>query len=198
MADVVLNIKAQIADLQKDMKKVQTGQKKLAAQSTKTQKTMQKNISGTTKSVQGLGAAFVTLFSISAITRMTKSIIAVRGEFATFEAVLTNTLGSAQQAQREFDKIQKFAAETPFSVRELTDSFVRLVNQGFKPTTSQMRKLGDLAASTGKEFIMLTEAIIDAQVGEFDRLAFWILRVWLRLHPPDHLMKEYIPGLPMP
>jgi hypothetical protein len=33
-----------------------------------------------------------------------------------------------------------------------------------------MRQLGDLAASTGKEFIQLTEAIIDAQVGEFERL----------------------------
>tara|TARA_A100001201_G_scaffold84233_2_gene74707 strand:- start:84 stop:1553 length:1470 start_codon:yes stop_codon:yes gene_type:complete len=33
-----------------------------------------------------------------------------------------------------------------------------------------MRKLGDLASSTGKEFVQLTEAIIDAQVGEFERL----------------------------
>jgi len=170
MADVVLNIKAQIADLQKDMKKVQAGQKNLAKQSTKTQKTMQKNIGGTTKSVQGLGAAFLTVFSIAAVTRLTKSIIAVRGEFATFQAVLINTLGSAKEAQREFDKIQKFAAETPFSVRGLTDAFVRLVNQGFKPTTDQLRKLGDLAASTGKDFIQLTEAILDAQTGEFERL----------------------------
>lgn len=170
MAEVVLNIKTQIADLQKGLKKVQAGQKNMARQSTKTQKAMQKNIQGTTKSVQGLGAAFLAVVSIAAVTRLAKSIISVRGEFATFEAVLINTLGSAQKAQKEFDKIQKFAAETPFSVRELTDSFVRLVNQGFKPTTDQLRKLGDLAASTGKEFIMLTEAIIDAQVGEFERL----------------------------
>jgi len=170
MANVELNIHVQIKELQKGLKKVQQGQKELANQSTKTQKTMQNNIKGTTKSVQGLGAAFVAVFSIAAVTRLTKSVIAVRGEFATFQAVLTNTLGSAQAAQREFDKIQKFAAETPFSVRGLTEAFVRLVNQGFKPTTAQLRKLGDLASSTGKDFIQLTEAILDAQTGEFERL----------------------------
>ena len=170
MANVELNIHVQIKELQKGLKQVEAGQKKMAAQSGKTQKTMQKNIQGTTKSVQGLGAAFITIFSIAAVTRLTKSIIAVRGEFATFQAVLTNTLGSAKEAQREFDKIQKFAAETPFSVRGLTEAFVRLTNQGFKPTTEQLRKLGDLAASTGKDFIQLTEAILDAQTGEFERL----------------------------
>ena len=53
---------------------------------------------------------------------------------------------------------------------ELTDSFVRLANQGFKPTSDEMQKLGDIASSTGKDFLQLTEAIIDAQVGEFERL----------------------------
>jgi hypothetical protein len=67
-------------------------------------------------------------------------------------------------------QIQKFAAETPFSVQELTASFVKLANQGFRPTEIQMRQLGDVAASTGKSFDQLTEAIIDAQVGEFERL----------------------------
>ena len=47
MANVELNIHVQIQELQKNLKKVEAGQKKLAAQSTKTQKTMQKNIQGT-------------------------------------------------------------------------------------------------------------------------------------------------------
>jgi hypothetical protein len=66
--------------------------------------------------------------------------------------------------------IAKFAAETPFSVNGLTASFVKLANQGFVPTIKELTKLGDLAAASGKEFDMLAEAIIDAQVGEFERL----------------------------
>ena len=94
----------------------------------------------------------------------------ITAEFQKFEAVLTNTLGSRSQAQLALAQIKAFAESTPFSVQELTASFVKLANQGFKPTVVEMTKLGDLAAANGKTFDMLTEAIIDAQTGEFERL----------------------------
>lgn len=99
-----------------------------------------------------------------------KQVVAITSEFQKFEAVLTNTLGSKSAAQSALAQIKAFAASTPFSVQELTASFVKLANQGFIPTREEMRKLGDLSASTGKQFDMLTEAIIDAQTGEFERL----------------------------
>jgi hypothetical protein len=94
----------------------------------------------------------------------------ITAEFQKFEAVLTNTLGSRSQAQLALGRIKSFAASTPFSVQELTASFVKLANQGFKPTLAEMTKLGDLASANGKSFDQLTEAIIDAQTGEFERL----------------------------
>ena len=62
------------------------------------------------------------------------------------------------------------AAKTPFQLSNLTDAYVKLVNQGFKPTRDQIIQLGDLSASVGKDFMQLTEAILDAQTGEFERL----------------------------
>ena len=117
-----------------------------------------------------VGAAIAGAFSVGAIIEFQKKIIEVGSEFQKFEAVLTTSLGSGSLAEGALSMIQSFAAQTPFSVRELTDAFVKLVNQGFKPTEDEMRKLGDLAASTGKTFDQLAEAIIDAQVGEFERL----------------------------
>lgn len=99
-----------------------------------------------------------------------KQIIDITAEFQKLSAVLTNTLGSRSAAQQALNTIKQFAAQTPFSVVELTDSFVKLANQGFKPTIDQLRNLGDLASSQGKSFDQLTEAIIDAQTGEFERL----------------------------
>lgn len=99
-----------------------------------------------------------------------KQIIDITAEFQKLSAVLTNTLGSRSAAQQALNTIKQFAAQTPFSVVELTDSFVKLANQGFKPTINQLRNLGDLASSQGKSFNQLTEAIIDAQTGEFERL----------------------------
>lgn len=99
-----------------------------------------------------------------------REIIDVTSEFQKFGAVLNNTLGSKSAANIAMHNIEEFAKATPFAVDELTSSFVKLANQGFQPTTDELRKLGDLAASTGKGFDQLTEAIIDAQTGEFERL----------------------------
>lgn len=99
-----------------------------------------------------------------------KEIIDVTSEFQKFEAVLVNTLGSRSAAKIALSNIEEFAKTTPFAVDELTSSFVKLANQGFKPSTDELRKLGDLASSTGKSFDQLAEAIIDAQTGEFERL----------------------------
>jgi hypothetical protein len=109
-------------------------------------------------------------FSVAAIVEMGKKIIEVTAQFQKLEAVLTNTLGSKSKAQDALALIQQFAAETNFSVLELTNGFVKLANQGFVPTKEELRKLADLANSTGKTFDQLTEAILDAQTGQFERL----------------------------
>ncbi|MGD9931765.1 MAG: hypothetical protein AB7U05_17225 [Mangrovibacterium sp.] len=102
--------------------------------------------------------------------RMAREITSVRGEWQKYEAVLTNTLGSNTEAVEVLDMIAKYGATTSFQVNELTDSFVKLASQGFKPTRDQLASLGDLAASKAKGFDQLAEAIIDAETFEFERL----------------------------
>lgn len=123
--------------------------------------------------VQGLTGAVGHLRNALAgvsVAFLGREIVTTLADFERFEAVLTNTLGSKSAAKKAIDQIVDFAATTPFAVDKLTDSYVKLANQGFTPTQKEMRKLGDLASSTGKDFDQLTEAIIDAQVGEFERL----------------------------
>jgi hypothetical protein len=117
-----------------------------------------------------VGPVIAGIFAADRVMGFAKEVIAVTAEFQKLSAVLINTLGSRSAAAGAMTNIQKFASETPFSVQELTASFVKLANQGFTPTTQQLRKLGDLASSTGKGFDQLAEAIIDAQTGEFERL----------------------------
>lgn len=99
-----------------------------------------------------------------------RKVIDTQAKFEKFEAVLTNALGSRSAARAALDQLQAFAAKTPFQIDELTESFVKLVNRGFQPTREQLRQIGDLAASQGKRFDQLTEAILDAQTGENERL----------------------------
>ncbi|MFH0757329.1 MAG: tape measure protein [Bacteroidota bacterium] len=102
--------------------------------------------------------------------RLFTEMINVRKEYEKYAAMLKVALGSQEAARREMQMLTKFAAETPFQLEQLTGAFVKLVNQGFKPSKDELTQMGDLAASMGKDFDMLAEAIIDAQTGEFERL----------------------------
>jgi len=99
-----------------------------------------------------------------------KAVFETTAKFETYEKVLGNALGSDSLAQKALHDIQTMAANTPFSVDELTSSFVKLVNRGLKPSMQELENLGDLAASQGKSFDQLTEAVLDAGTGEFERL----------------------------
>lgn len=136
----------------------------------KSLKSAETSLKGFTGVVSKVATAATLAFASISFASVGREVVAITAEFQKFEAVLTNTLGSKSEAQKALNQIQDFAAKTPFSVQELTASFVKLANQGFQPTSDEMRKLGDLAASTGKSFDQLTEAVIDAQAGEFERL----------------------------
>lgn len=122
------------------------------------------------KGMKMMSGVIAGAFAADKLIDFGKEVFNVTAEFQKFEAVLTNTLGHNGAAKAALSQITDFAAKTPYAVNELTASFVKLANQGFIPTLDQMRKLGDLAASQGKSFDQLTEAIIDAQTGEFERL----------------------------
>jgi len=170
MANVELNIHVQIAELQKGLKEVKQGQKDLAAQSAKTSKIMQSNMQQTGQVANQLKGTLTGLFAVGTAVQLAKSIINIRAEFEKYEAVLRVALGSAEAANREFDKIKRFASETPFSVKGLTEAFVKLTSFGLKPTIKQMRAMGDLAAATGQDFLQLAQAVTSAATGEFDML----------------------------
>ena len=122
------------------------------------------------RSLSSVGGMLAGYFGTQQLISFGKEVINTIAKFEKYGIVLENTLGSKSKAQTALQMVKDFAASTPFSVDELTDSFIRLTNQGFQPTKEEMTKLGDLASSTGKDFSQLAEAIIDAQTGEFERL----------------------------
>lgn len=82
--------------------------------------------------------------------------------FQKYNAILSNTFGSQVAAGNSMSMILDVAKTTPFSVNELTESYVKLANRGITPTRDEIISLGDFAAATGKNFNELTEAVMDA------------------------------------
>lgn len=102
--------------------------------------------------------------------RLGSEIVQTTAKYERFGAVLKNSFSSGYKGQIAMSNLTKFAANTPFQIDELTDSFIKLRSQGFTPSMAEMTKLGDVASSKGKSFGQLSEALLDAQMGEFERL----------------------------
>lgn len=110
------------------------------------------------------------VFATAAVLGFTNKIVDARAEYEKFQAVLTTASGDRGIANSQLKMLTDFASTTPFQLNELTGSFVKLVNRGFIPVKSELTSLGDLAASQGKGFDQLSEALLDAETGEFERL----------------------------
>lgn len=124
-------------------------------------------LDGIASAIGGELAGFAT---VAGLTALAHKVVTTTAEFERLRTVLNTSFGSNAAADVAFKQIVDFATKTPFQVNELTDSFVKLKNRGFEPTEKEMTKLGDLAAGQGKSFLQLTEALLDAQTGEFERL----------------------------
>lgn len=91
-------------------------------------------------------------------------------EFERFRTILTTLEGSSKKADKSMAWISDFAAKTPYSMKEVTDQFVKLRAYGFDPTNGSLKTLGDTAAAMGKPLESAVEAIADAVTGENERL----------------------------
>lgn len=115
-------------------------------------------------------AAFILVKLGEYLKDVASKVYSTRKEFAKYEAVLRNTLQSQEKAAAAMKLLQQLAADTPASLQEWTEAYIKLVNRGIKPTTAELTNIGDLAASQGKSVDQLIEAILDAMTGENERL----------------------------
>ncbi len=120
--------------------------------------------------LKAIAVAFITVKLAGYLKDIGKSSYTTRKEFAKYEAVLRNTLQSQEKAAAAMKMLQKLAADTPGSLAEWTEAYIKLINRGIKPTTTELTNMGDLAASQGKSVDQLIEAILDAMTGENERL----------------------------
>ncbi|MBD2704173.1 hypothetical protein IC229_26250 [Spirosoma sp. BT702] len=117
-----------------------------------------------------IGKSLGSLFAVDQVIGFGQELLSTSGKFEKYNSILKNALGSQSAARSSLGQLTDFAAETPNQLDELTGSFIKFVNRGLIPSKQQLTNFGDLAASQGKGFDQLTEAILDAQSGEFERL----------------------------
>lgn len=91
-------------------------------------------------------------------------------DFETLRTALETATGSTQAAAEEFERLQQFAATTPFQLEEVVQSFIKLKNLGLDPSQEALTSYGNTAGAMGKSLDQMIEAVADASTGEFERL----------------------------
>ena len=118
-----------------------------------------------------IGGFVAGAFTIEKIEQFGKEIYKVREEFGKYEALLTNSFeGNKDLAKKTLSSIEEFGEKSTFSVKELTESFVEMRAKGFTPTTDEMKKMGDLAASQNKSFSSVSEAFVQVSIWAYKRI----------------------------
>lgn len=120
-----------------------------------------------------LAAGYITLNGVVAGFR---AIIRTTAEFQQLNAQLVTATGSAQRASVAFAAIKDFAAQTPYDLKQATESFIMLVNRGLDPSERALKSYGDTASSMGRSLSDLILAVSNATSGEFENLKSFGIR----------------------
>ncbi|MBL4832653.1 MAG: hypothetical protein JKY26_01655 [Pseudomonas sp.] len=116
-----------------------------------------------TRSIGTMGAGFGASMLLKELSDTTK-------KFQVLRATLETATGSENKAADAFERLQIFAAKTPFSVEESIQAFIKLKNLGLDPTEAALNSYGNTASAMGKSLDQFIEAVADASVSEFERL----------------------------
>lgn len=127
------------------------------------------------RAAKGLTVARVGMLALAAVSISTAkdiatSIIQTSAEYEKLNASLKTVTGSQEEATRAMEMIKAMASDTPFSVQELTNSFIKLKALGLEPSKESLISYGNTASALGKDLNQMIEAVADATTGEFERL----------------------------
>jgi tape measure domain-containing protein len=98
---------------------------------------------------RNFAAGLLAAFSIKVLFDFARGILNVNREMESLRATLKSVTGDADTAAQAFADIQRFAAETPFEVKDLTEAFIRLKSFGIEPTNEVMLAITNQASKLG-------------------------------------------------
>ncbi len=111
----------------------------------------------------GAGTAAAGIFALREMTP-------ILAEFDRLNASLKTVTGSMQNAEVASAFLRRFATETPYELKDVTEAFIQLKSMGLDASEASLRSYGNTAAAMGKPIMQFIEAVADAATGEFERL----------------------------
>lgn len=131
---LVIEIKAETAQLRKGLEKVNKSLKKTETQTSKVSKAFKR-----------LGPLLAGI----GLARLGGHLVTTIRKFEDLEATLQANTGNAKETAQAMDLIRTFTATTTFQVDQVTKAFLEFRRIGIRPTMEDMKGLGNVAAAQG-------------------------------------------------
>lgn len=138
------------------------------------------SVSQVGKGAERSSSGFGKLLAVGTLLSGALAAVGAASVFSQFTDSVTQTeklrgslqtmVGSAENAKIAFAGLTKFAAETPFTLDQSVQGFIRLKSLGLDPGERSLRSYGNTASAMGKDMMQMIEAVADASTGEFERL----------------------------
>jgi len=156
LAALAINLQANSAQLVQELKKAND------------------NMQSFGRSVSSVGKKAVALYAVVQAAQVVKDasagIVTTAATFETLNSSLETVFGSAEVAARKFEELRGFAAETPFTINQVTEAAIKMRALGLDPSIASIRSMGNTASAMGKPLMQFVEAVADAATGEMERL----------------------------
>ena len=127
---------------------------------------MAKSAKSTTSAFKLLGGAMAALGVGALVTSFARTVT----ESERLKGSLKTMTGSTEDAAFAFAELEKFASQTPFTLDQSVEGFIKLKALGLDPSERALRSYGNTSAAMGKDMMQMVEAVADAATGEFERL----------------------------
>ena len=176
--DIDVNLKFSDGDILAKLQQIEKEFGELNKEVSKTGKALDTDFNAQTKNFStsvgdlttSLGALGGALGGIS-VGALALEAVKAADAFNLMQASLKRVSGGdAEIATAKFRELSKIADELGIKNKDLAETYIQLANRGFKPTSDQIKALVDISTVSRKTVTQLSEAILDAQTLEFERL----------------------------
>ena len=138
-------------------------------------------VTGHLDQMQGVAVAVGVAMATIGVREFVADTYAAVSSSQQLQASLKTVTGSIENASTAWDTLLGFAAETPFTLDQSVQAFIRMQSLGLNPSLEALRSYGNTASAMGKDMMQMVEAVADATTGEFERLKEFGIRAKSRL-----------------
>ena len=112
-----------------------------------------------------LKGMLASLAAVAGVSALAQSFMAANTAAGALRGSLATVTGSMETATKAWGALQAFAAQTPFSLEQAVQGFIKLKAMGLDPSQRALMSYGNTASAMGKRLNQMIGAVADAATG---------------------------------